>query len=44
MMPMYNLIEYSHDYEKTFSNLLQYYRHEADDNISNSEPSLIKIY
>ena len=44
-MPMYNLIEYSDNYSKTFRSLWQYYRDEPNDNLADSElfKSKIKI-
>ena len=32
VMPMYNLIEYSNNYSKTFGSLWQYYKDEPNDN------------
>ena len=37
VMPMYNLIEYSDNYSKTFGSLWQYYNYEPKDNIAESE-------
>ena len=34
---MYNLIEYSDSYSKTFESLWQYYRDEATNTIANSK-------
>ena len=42
-MPMYNLIEYSDNYSKTSGNLWQYYRHEPNDNLADSESFKSKI-
>ena len=42
-MPMYNLIEYNDNYSKTSGNLWQYYRHESNDNIIESESFKSKI-
>ena len=42
-MPMYNLIEYSNNYSKTSGSLWQYYRDEANDNITESESFKYKI-
>ena len=42
-MPMYNLIEYSDNYEKTSGSLWQYYRDEPHDNFANSESFKSKI-
>ena len=36
-MPVYNLIEYSHNYSKTSENLWIYCRDEPDNNITDSE-------
>ena len=36
-MPMYNLIEYNHNYSKTSESLWQYYKDDPNDNIENSE-------
>ena len=36
-MPMYNLIEYSENYSKTSGGLLEYYRDEPNDNLTDSE-------
>ena len=43
VMPMYNLIEYSDNYAKTTGSLWQYFRHEPDDNIEDSESFKSKI-
>ena len=43
VMPLYNLLEYSDYYAKTFRSLLQYYRDEPDDNLADSEPFKSKI-
>ena len=42
-MPMYNLIEYSDNYAKTFGSLWQYYRGEPNDNLANSKSFKSKI-
>ena len=42
-MPMYNLIEYSHNYAKRSGSLWQYYRDEPNDNLTNSESFKSKI-
>ena len=42
-MPMYNLIEYSDNYSKTFTNLWQYCRDESDNNIADSESFKFKL-
>ena len=44
-MPIYNLIEYSHNYAKTTVSLWQYFRDEPNDNLADSESfkSTIKI-
>ena len=36
-MPMYNLIEYSHNYAKISGSLWKYYRDEPNDNLADSE-------
>ena len=36
-MPMYNLIEYSDNYSKTFGSLWQYYKDEPNDKLADSE-------
>ena len=45
VMPMYNLIEYSDNYSKTYGSLWQYYRDKPSDNLADSElfKSKIKI-
>ena len=43
VMPMYNLIEYSDNYAKTSGSLWQYYRHESNDNLANSESFKFKV-
>ena len=42
-MPMYNLIEYSDNYSKTFGSLWQYYKDDPHDNITQSESFKSKI-
>ena len=42
-MPMYNLIEYSDSYSKTFGSLWQYYKDDPNDNITQSESFKYKI-
>ena len=42
-MPLYNLIEYSDNYSKTFGSLWQYYKDDPNDNIENSESFKSKI-
>ena len=42
-MPMYNLIEYSDNYAKTFGSWWEYYRDEPDDNLADSESFKSKI-
>ena len=42
-MPLYNLLEYSDNYAKTFGSLWQYYRDEPNDNLANSESFKSKI-
>ena len=37
VMPMYDLIEYSNNYSKTYGNLWQCYRDDPNDNITQSE-------
>ena len=41
--PMYNLIEYSDNYAKTSGKLWQYYKHEPNDNLADSESFKSKI-
>ena len=36
-MPIYNLIEYSDNYSKTFGSLWKFYRDEPNDNLTDSE-------
>ena len=43
VMPMYNLIEYSDNYSKTFGSLWQYYKDDRNDNITQSESFKSKI-
>ena len=43
VMPMYNLIEYSGNYLKTFGSLWQYYKDDPDDRITQSESFKYKI-
>ena len=43
VMPMYNLIEYSDNYSKSSGSLWQYYRDEANDNLTDSESFKSKI-
>ena len=43
VMPMYNLIEYSDNYSKTFGSLWQYYKDDPNDNITQSESFKSKI-
>ena len=43
VMPMYNLIEYSHNYSKTSGSLWQYYKDEPNDNIAYSESFKSKV-
>ena len=42
-MPMYNLIEYSDNYAKTSGSLWQYYKHEPNNDLENSESFKSKI-
>ena len=43
VVPMYNLIEFSDNYSKTSGSLWQYYRHEPNANITESESFKFKI-
>ena len=43
VMPVYNLIEYSDNYSKTFGSLWQYYKEESNDNLTDSESFKSKI-
>ena len=43
VMPMYNSIEYSDNYGKTSGSLWQYYRHEPNYNLANSESFKSKV-
>ena len=43
VMTMYNLIEYSDNYSKTFGSLWQYYKDDPNDNITQSESFKSKI-
>ena len=43
VMPMYNLTEYSDNHSKTSGSLWQYYRHDPNDNITQSESFKSKI-
>ena len=42
VMPMYNLIEYSDNYSKTWGSLWQYYKGDPNDNITRSESLNLK--
>ena len=42
-MPMYNLIEYSDNYSKTFGSLWKYYKDDPNDNIADSESFKYKV-
>ena len=42
-MPIYNLIEYSDNYSKTFGSLWKFYRDEPNDNLTDSESFKSKI-
>ena len=42
-MPMYNLIEYSDNYSKTFGSLCQYYNDDPNDNLTDSESFKSKV-
>ena len=43
VMPLYNVIEYSHNYSETWGSLWQYYRDYPNDNIAQSESFKYKI-
>ena len=43
VMPMYNLIEYSDNYSKTFGSLWQYQKEDPNDNITQSESFKSKV-
>ena len=43
VMPMYNLIEYSDNYSKTFGSLWKYYKDDPNDNIADSESFKYKV-
>ena len=43
LMPMYKLIEYSHNYSKTSGSLWQYYKDDPNDNLANSESFKYKV-
>ena len=43
VMPMYNVIEYSDNYSKTWGSLYQYYKDELNDNIAGSESFKSKV-
>ena len=43
VMPVYNLIEYSDNYSKTFGSLWQYYKDESIHNLANSESFKSKV-
>ena len=43
VMPMYNLIEYSDFYSKTFGSFWQYYKDKPNDNLAQSFKSKVKI-
>ena len=42
-MPMYNLIDYSHNYSEKSRTLWQYYRKESDNNITDSQSLKFKL-
>ena len=42
-MSMYNLIEYSDNYSKTFGKLWQYYKNEPNDNLTDSQSFKFRI-
>ena len=43
VMPMYNLIEYSDNYSKTFGSLRKYYKDDPNDHIADSESFKYKV-
>ena len=43
VMPIYNFIEYSDNYSKTFESLWQYYKDESNDNLAHSESFKSKV-
>ena len=43
VMPVYNLIEYSDNYSKTFGSLWQYYKDVPDNNLADSESFKYKV-
>ena len=43
VMPMYNLIEYSDNYSKTFGSLWKYYKDEPNNNLADSESFKSKV-
>ena len=43
VMPMYNLIEYSDNYSKTFGSLWKYYKDDPNDHIADSESFKYKV-
>ena len=43
VIPMYNLIEYSGNYVKTSGSLWEYYRHEPNNNLADSESFKFKV-
>ena len=43
VMPMYNLIEYSDNYSKRSGSLWQYYKHDPNNDIANSESFKFKV-
>ena len=43
VMPMYNLIEYSDNYSKTSGSSWQYYKDDANNNLTDTEPFKSKV-
>ena len=43
VMPMYNLIEFSDNYLKTWGSFWQYYRDDPNDNITQSDHSITRL-
>ena len=43
VIPMYNLIEYSNNYSKTFGSLWQYYKDEPNDNLADAKSFKSKV-
>ena len=42
-MPIYNLIEYSDSYLKTFGSLWEYYKYDPNDSLTDSESFKFKV-